>query len=54
MFVRETFAVSWGKIAEIYAFWIPSERNVKTPWMSWGGAGEGLVAGRMDVLPFQG
>jgi hypothetical protein len=33
-FVSEIFAVSQGKIAEIHAFWIPSEGNVKTPWPS--------------------
>lgn len=31
-FVSEIFAVSQGKIAEISAYWIPSEGNVKTPW----------------------
>jgi hypothetical protein len=31
-FVSEIFAVSQGKIAEIHAFWIPSEGNVPTPW----------------------
>jgi hypothetical protein len=31
-FVSEIFAVSKGKIAEISAYWIPSEGNVKTPW----------------------
>jgi hypothetical protein len=33
-FVSEIFAVSAGKIAEIHAFWIPSEGSVKTPWAS--------------------
>ena len=33
-FVSEIFAVSQGKIAEISAYWIPSEGNVKTPWAS--------------------
>jgi hypothetical protein len=33
-FVSEIFAVSQGKIAEISAYWIPSEGNVKTPWVS--------------------
>ena len=33
-FVSEIFAVSQGKIAEIHAFWIPSEGNVRTPWAS--------------------
>lgn len=31
-FVSEIFAVSQGKIAEIHAFWIPSEGKVPTPW----------------------
>ena len=31
-FVSEIFAVSQGKIAEIHAYWIPGEGNVKTPW----------------------
>ena len=31
-FVSEIFAVSAGKIAEIHAYWIPSEGNVSTPW----------------------
>jgi hypothetical protein len=31
-FVSEIFAVSQGKIAEISAYWIPSEGNVRTPW----------------------
>src|SRR6185369_8022820 len=30
-FVSEIFAVSQGKIAEISAYWISSEGNVKTP-----------------------
>jgi hypothetical protein len=33
-FVSEIFAVSQGKIAEISAYWIPSEGNLKTPWSS--------------------
>jgi hypothetical protein len=33
-FVSEIFAVSQGKIAEIHAFWIPSEGRVPTPWAS--------------------
>ena len=31
-FVSEIFAVSQGKIAEIHAYWIPSEGHVPTPW----------------------
>ena len=33
-FVSEIFAVSQRRIAEIHAFWIPSEGNVRTPWAS--------------------
>ena len=33
-FVSEIFAVSQGKIAEISAYWIPSEGRVQTPWAS--------------------
>jgi hypothetical protein len=33
-FVSEIFAVSQGRIAEISAYWIPSEGNVKTSWAS--------------------
>ncbi len=31
-FVSEIFLVSQGKIADINAFWIPSEGNLPTPW----------------------
>ena len=33
-FVSEIFAVSQGRIAEISAYWIPSEGRVQTPWAS--------------------
>jgi hypothetical protein len=31
-FVSEIFLISQGKIADINAYWIPSEGNVPTPW----------------------
>jgi len=31
-FVSEIFLISQGKIADINAFWIPSEGNLPTPW----------------------
>ena len=31
-FVSEVFLISQGKIADINAYWIPSEGNVATPW----------------------
>ncbi len=31
-FVSEIFLVSQGKIADIHAYWIPSEGNIQTPW----------------------
>lgn len=31
-FVSEIFLISGGKIADINAFWIPSEGNLPTPW----------------------